>query len=90
MDGCPNFMKPGYGSNLCGAFVVAWIISILNNIPPSRVLFDQSKMRQHFVRIIDTGVVSMFPHQTMPDPAAGAVGGAGGGNRAGFVGNGTG
>ena len=49
------------GSSDCGLFALAFATALANGVNPFVLFFDQSKMRNHFQKAIDTGMLSMFP-----------------------------
>ena len=49
------------GASDCGLFALANVTAPCNGQDPSVINFDQSKMRQHFLQCIDTGLLTPFP-----------------------------
>ena len=49
----------------CGIFALAYAIAICEGVDPSKLFFHQNLMRFHFNEIINTGVVTQFPHSQL-------------------------
>ena len=51
----------------CGLFAIATATSLCFGIPPSTVLWDQKKIREHLRRCFENGKMSPFPGRDLPD-----------------------
>lgn len=49
------------GSRDCGLFAIAAVTSLCHGKEPSMLLFDQTKLREHFVRCVREGQLTEFP-----------------------------
>ena len=54
------------GTNDCGLFAIATATLMCYNIPPSTVLWDQEKMRQHLITCFENGKMEPFPAWDLP------------------------
>ena len=55
------------GTDNCGLFAIATATSLCFGIPPSTVLWNQKKMREHLRRCFESGKMSPFPGWDLPD-----------------------
>lgn len=49
------------GAKDCGLFAVAFAVEVCQRNDPSRVSYDQNKMRSHFVSCLEKGHLDTFP-----------------------------
>jgi hypothetical protein len=47
--------------NDCDVFAIAFAISLLFNIKPEKVRYDQSLMRSHLIQIFESNMIEHFP-----------------------------
>jgi hypothetical protein len=45
----------------CGLFALACAVELAYNIDPAGIQFEQSEMRTHYDRCVDSGIISAFP-----------------------------
>lgn len=45
----------------CGVYAIAFVAALCLGKSPQRVLFDDSKMRQHLMKCLEDGCFTMFP-----------------------------
>jgi len=54
-------MQQQNGINDCGLFAIACAFELANNKNPAEIMFDQSKMRDHFDECINENIITSFP-----------------------------
>lgn len=50
-----------YGASDCGLFAIANATALCNGIDPTCCVYQQSIMRKHFLKCLETGKMSLFP-----------------------------
>ena len=53
----------------CGLFAIATVTCLLFDGDPTTVVFDQEALRQHFIKILETNVITLFPILQIRRPA---------------------
>ena len=49
------------GSSDCGLVAIAYAIDLLHGDNPKNIIYDQSKMRDHFLKNLEEGKITPFP-----------------------------
>eukprot|EP00058_Branchiostoma_floridae_P016954 XP_002602442.1 hypothetical protein BRAFLDRAFT_117021 [Branchiostoma floridae] len=52
------------GGNDCGLYAVANAVALVEEIPPTQIVFQQGQMRHHFEECLENKAIKMFPHDT--------------------------
>ncbi len=57
-----NFQQQDKMNRMCGFYAVASLVSVVLNVDPTRVLYDENSMPQHFFKLYEKGEIKQFTY----------------------------